>query len=99
MSKPVSSNIRHLMQHGQKLIFMFCGTHKLEEMAADYRSIFFNTATYLKISFLKPDETEKLIREPVKDRLEYDDLAVEQIGKMTLSDHAAIQTAIAGKTA
>ena len=44
ISKTIFSNIRHLMQHENKLIFLFCGTHKLEEMSADYWSIFFNTA-------------------------------------------------------
>jgi len=83
ISKSVFSNIRHLMQHENKLIFVFCGTHKLEEMAADYWSIFFNTATYLKISYLKPEETVKLITEPVKGQLSYDELAVGHIQKLT----------------
>ncbi|MCP4351900.1 MAG: AAA family ATPase [Desulfobacterales bacterium] len=83
MSKTVFSNIRHLMQHEEKLIFIFCGTHKLEEMSADYWSIFFNTAIYYKVSYLSPKDTEKLIREPVKEQLTYDNLAVEQIQKMT----------------
>ncbi|MCP4107313.1 MAG: AAA family ATPase [Desulfobacteraceae bacterium] len=84
ISENVFSNIRHLMQHEEKLIFLLCGRHKLEEMNADYWSIFFNTAIkYYKVSFFNPNDTEKLIREPVKDQLTYDDLAVEKIIKMT----------------
>jgi len=83
MSKTIFSNIRHLMQHEEKLIFLFCGTHKLEEMSADYWSIFFNTALYLKINYLSQEDTEKLIRKPVEGQLTYDKLAVEQIFKMT----------------
>lgn len=83
ISKSVFSNIRHLMQHEEKLIFLFCGTHQLEEMSADYWSIFFNTAIYFRISHLKREDAIRLIKEPVKDQLTYDDLAVEQILKMT----------------
>jgi len=83
ISSFIFDNIRHLMQHEEKLIFLFCGTHRLEEMSADYRSIFFNTAMYLKINRLKDQDAILLIKEPVKDQLNYDDLAVEQILKMT----------------
>jgi AAA+ ATPase superfamily predicted ATPase len=83
ISRTIFSNIRHLMQHENKLIFLFCGTHKLEEMSADYWSIFFNTAMYFRISHLKRKDAVRLIKEPVKDQLTYDDLAVEQILKMT----------------
>jgi AAA+ ATPase superfamily predicted ATPase/MFS family permease len=83
ISRAIFSNLRHLMQHEKKLAFIFCGTHKLEEMSADYWSIFFNTALYWRVSFLKREDAVRLIREPVKDQLNYDDLAVEQILKMT----------------
>jgi len=83
MPKDIFSNIRHLMQHEKKMIFLFCGTHQLEEMSKDYWSIFFNTAIYLKINFLEREDMEKLVREPVAGELDYDSLAVEQIFKMT----------------
>jgi hypothetical protein len=83
MKPNVFSNIRHLMQHESKLAFVFCGTHQLEEMAADYWSIFFNTALYLKINFLSMEHTIKLITEPVGSQLKYDDLAIQQICKLT----------------
>ncbi|QTA81979.1 ATPase domain-containing protein [Desulfonema limicola] len=83
VSRTVFSNIRHLMQHEKNFIFLFAGTHKIEEMSADYWSIFFNTATYLKINYLSFEDTEKLVRKPVNGQLTYDNLAVEQIIKMT----------------
>jgi hypothetical protein len=83
MDKSVFSNIRHLMQHEPKLLFVFCGTHKLEEMAADYWSIFFNTALYLKINFQNKENTIQLIKEPVSNQLTYDELAIEHIYKLT----------------
>ncbi len=91
ISRTIFSNIRHLMQHEEKLIFLFCGTHKIEEMAADYWSIFFNTAVYYRLSRLKPQDAIRLIKEPVKDQLTYDSLAVEQILKMTSGQPYLIQ--------
>jgi hypothetical protein len=83
ISKSIFGHIRHLMQHEEKLAFLFCGTHKLEEMSADYWSIFFNTAIYYRISHLKTEDARRLIIEPVQGQLTYDDLAVEQVLKMT----------------
>lgn len=76
--------LRNLMQHEEKVDFLFAGTHKLEELAAEYWSILFNIATYKKISFLEPDEARRLITEPVAPYgMEYDPLAVEQILQVT----------------
>jgi len=81
--KSIFSNIRNLMQHEDKLIFLFCGTHQIEEMSADYWSLFFNTAIYYKISYLSLNDTEELIKKPVEGQVTYDGLAVDQILKMT----------------
>jgi len=83
ISKGIFANIRHLIQHEEKLIFLFCGTHQFEEMRAGYWYIFFNTAIYYKISYLSRKDSEDLIKKPVEGQMSYDDLAVEQILKMT----------------
>ena len=83
MSRTVFSHIRHLMQHEQKIVFLFCGAHKLEEMSGDYWSIFFNTALYLKINYLSRQDTEDLVRKPMEGHLIWDDLAVDRICKLT----------------
>lgn len=36
ISKIILSNLRHLMQHEEKLIFILCGTHKLKDLRVDY---------------------------------------------------------------
>ena len=60
--------------------FVFAGTHKLEELAAEHWSILFNIAAYKKISFLSRDEVARLVTEPVAPfDLEYDPLAIERI--------------------
>jgi hypothetical protein len=71
--------LRNLMQHEESLDFIFAGTHKLEELGAEYWSILFNIASYKKITFLSHDDAQRLIVEPVKPHLEYDPLAIERI--------------------
>jgi hypothetical protein len=71
--------LRNLMQHEEALDFVFAGTHKLEELGAEYWSILFNIASYKKITFLSHDDAQRLIVEPVKPNIEYDPLAIERI--------------------
>jgi hypothetical protein len=71
--------LRNLMQHEEALDFVFAGTHKLEELGAEYWSILFNIASYKKITFLSHDDAQRLIVEPAKPYLEYDLLAIERI--------------------
>jgi hypothetical protein len=75
---------RNLMQHEPRLDFLFSGTHKLEELGAEYWSILFNIAAYKRITFLDPDEVRRLATEPVEAYgLEYDPLAIERIIQVT----------------
>ncbi len=74
---------RSLMQHRSSLLFIFTGTHRLEEMSHDYWSIFFNIAIYRRISFLSEADTARLVREPVEGALDVDALAVEKIYDLT----------------
>ena len=72
------------MQHEPRLDFLFSGTHKLEELGAEYWSILFNIAAYKRITFLDPDEIHRLVTEPVAAYgMEYDPLAVERIVQVT----------------
>ena len=71
--------LRNLMQHEAPLDFVFAGTHKLEELGAEYWSILFNIASYKKITFLSHDDAQRLITEPVSPHLEFDPLAIERI--------------------
>ncbi len=75
---------RHLMQHGDKLGFTFVGTHRLEELTADYWSILFNIALYKRVTFLSEAAAHALIVEPVAQHgLLYDDLALDKIVRVT----------------
>ena len=76
--------LRHLMQHSDKLSFIFVGTHKLDELSKDYWSIFFNIAQHRQIRFLDDTAARCLIVDPVAESgLIYDDLAVKRILDIT----------------
>lgn len=76
--------LRNLMQHEQRIDFVFSGTHKLEDLGAEYWSILFNIAVYKPITFLSPGEVERLILEPVLAyNVEYDPLAIDRILHVT----------------
>lgn len=75
--------LRHLMQHSEGLGFIFVGTHRLEEMSADYWSVLFNIALYEKIGYLSRGSALRLITEPVAPTLLYDDLALDKILRVT----------------
>ncbi len=76
--------LRHLIQHGDQLAFIFAGTHQIEELIGDYWSVLFNIAVYRKVSFLNREETVCLIKEPVRPYgMVYDDLAISEMLRLT----------------
>ena len=80
----VFSFLRHLMQHATQLSVIFCGTHRMEELAADYWSVLFNISLYKHIAFLGQAETLRLIQEPVASYgMKYDDLALDKMWRVT----------------
>ncbi len=83
--------IRGLMQHQDGLSFIFAGAHKLSAMLKNPLSILFNTALRRKVGFLDREDAERLIRDPVKDVMWYDDLALEKILRVTAGHPYFIQ--------
>jgi hypothetical protein len=76
--------LRHLIQHHQNLSFIFCGTHRLEQLASDYWNVLFNISLYQHIAFLQRPEALHLIQEPVyRMGMLYDDLALDKIWRVT----------------
>jgi hypothetical protein len=76
--------LRHLIQHSEKLSVIFCGTHRLEELASDYWNVLFNISLYRHIAFLDKAEAMHLIQEPVAGYgMRYDDLALDKIWQVT----------------
>jgi hypothetical protein len=84
LPESVFSYVRHLIQHGEQLAFIFAGTHRIEEMIGDYWSVLFNASIYRRIGFLEEDAARRLITEPVRQEgMLYDDLAVQEIVRLT----------------
>ncbi len=76
--------LRHLIQHGEGISMIFCGTHRLEELPTDYWSVLLNVSLYRHIGFLTYPEAVGLIQDPVAPfGLRYDDLALDKIWHVT----------------
>ena len=75
--------LRHLMQHSERLSFIFVGTRRLEEMSANYWSVLFNIALYQRIGYLDEEAATRLVLEPVAPDLIYDDLALDKVLRVT----------------
>ncbi|RPI31446.1 MAG: hypothetical protein EHM70_11505 [Chloroflexota bacterium] len=76
--------LRHLIQHQENLSVIFCGTHRLEELASDYWNVLFNISLYKHITFLEKPEALRLIEDPVRPYgMCYDDLALDKIWRVT----------------
>jgi hypothetical protein len=72
--------LRNLAQHEKRVDFIFSGTHRLEQLGAEYWSALFNIAVYQPITFLSAAEMRRLILEPVAAyNVEYDPLAINRI--------------------
>jgi len=84
LSPTIFPYLRHLMQHSRNLAFLFAGTHRLEDLTADYWSILFNIALYRQVGTLDDTAARRLIVEPVQGcGLVYDDLAVDKMLRVT----------------
>jgi hypothetical protein len=80
----VFAYLRHLMQHSKNVTFIFAGTHRLEELTADYWAILFNIALYKQVDFLDMESARRLVVEPVQSYgLLYDDLAIDKMLRVT----------------
>jgi hypothetical protein len=76
--------LRHLIQHSERLSVIFCGTHRLEELASDYWSVLFNISLYQHIGMLKKPEALRLVQEPVAEYgMRYDDLTLDKMWRVT----------------
>ncbi len=74
--------VRHLMQHHERLNFLFALGSGLEEMEKDY-AFLFNVGLYKKISFLERTDAYALITQPVKGHYQVEQAALERIFQVT----------------
>ncbi len=81
MEREIFEYLRHLMQHYERLDFLFSLGSRLDEMAQEY-TFLFNVGLCKKISFLERDATISLITEPVRDYYQVKSDAVERIWQL-----------------
>jgi hypothetical protein len=71
--------LRSLIQHSQRMAFIFFGSRQMQELASDYWHVLFNIAKYQSIGLLSQAEARRLIAEPVQGEIVYDELAIKEI--------------------
>ncbi len=82
LDKSVFEYLRHLMQHSDRLNFLFALGSGLEEMEKEY-AFLFSVGLYRKISFLTLEAATALITQPVKDYYRLEPSAVDRIFGVT----------------
>ena len=82
LEREVFDYLRHLMQHFERLNFVFSLGSGVEEMKMDY-AFLFGVALYHRISFLEPAAARGLITDPVQGCYQMMPDAVEKILQIT----------------
>ena len=82
LDKSVFEYLRHLMQHSDRLNFLFALGSGLEEMEKEY-AFLFSVGLYRKISFLTRDAATSLITQPAKDYYKLEPSAIDRILSIT----------------
>ena len=75
--------LRALMHSQDRLAFIFVGTHQLEALFSEYWGVLFNIAQHRTIGFLDEEDARRLITEPVREHRAYDDLALDEMLRVT----------------
>jgi Subtilase family len=82
LERDVFDYLRHLMQHFERLNFIFSLGSGLEEMKRDYAYLF-SVALYHGISFLEPEAAHTLITQPAQSHYQVTPQAVKKILQIT----------------
>ena len=72
--------LRSLMQHRSRIALILGGTNRLVD---DFWTLLYNAAESRELGPLSKSQTERLIREPVQPQINFDDLVVERIWRLT----------------
>ena len=82
LEREIFDYLRHLMQHFERLNFVFSLGSGVEEMKKDY-AFLFGVALYHRISFLEPAAAQALITQPAQDGYQVLPDGVEKILQIT----------------
>ncbi len=84
LSRDVFAQLRHLMQHSEKVSLVLSGTHRLEALAGEYWSFLLNLATYRRVGCLSREEAQDVLRVPLERLgIVYEDAGVARALRLT----------------
>ncbi|HEY7448588.1 MAG TPA: hypothetical protein VH702_10590 [Vicinamibacterales bacterium] len=83
LTRMVIPYLAGLLERKRRISFVFTGSRNLEERAAHHWRLMMGKSLYRKISYLTPNDTEQLIRRPVRGVVEYDAPSVARIYRLT----------------
>lgn len=83
LSRNVIPFLAGLLERKRDIAYVFTGSKNLEERATQHWRVMLGKSLYRKISYLTPQDTERLIREPVRAVVDYDPAAVARIARLT----------------
>jgi hypothetical protein len=93
LTEKVLDYLRHIMQHSETMLYLFCGVETLEALGPNASS-YFISAHAIEISYLAEDAATELIRNPNPDAGAvpgYDDDVVAEILRLTYRQPYLIQ--------
>ncbi len=79
----IYAQLRHQMQFSPNVAFILAGTHRLEELSADYKGIIFTGALHREVGFMDESNARALVEKPVAGQVSYEDAAVDLLWHVT----------------
>jgi uncharacterized protein len=82
VSTEVLNQLRTIVQHRERIVVLFSGSHRFEEMKTINWSDYLINVKTLELTFLAPEDARELITEPVP-LVQYESGVIEQIVELT----------------
>jgi len=84
ITREVFNQIRHVVQHRERIVVLFSGSHRFEELpTVNWADYLINVKT-LELSFLAPEDARELVTRPVPDfKMQYEPGVAEKILALT----------------
>ena len=79
----IYSVFRDQMQFSPNVSYILAGTHKLDELSAEYRNLVFTGPLHREVGFMMEEDAHALIREPVAGTVVYERDAVDELVHVT----------------
>ena len=91
LPRELLDQIRHIIQHHPRIVLLFAGSHRPDEMELDWSDILISTKL-IRVDYLREEEATQLITRPVPDfGISYDSGAIEKIIERTRCQPYLIQ--------